>query len=248
MSKGSGRAAARPAAAGWPGDRGTRADRGWWRRPGRHGTARAARRRICRGGRGRHELSWPRPAPRRERSGRQPPHYRWNAGGLAAPWLNWAPLARVSRARSATQPIQTSRRSSSPKTGFSFHCYWRPNFAIPAEVAGSFVEAGKLGPTVAAAGQTKPNTHETAGVQTAGSYWTITAITFKDSPTGAQLAQQSAGKLRGLRIPVEVLASSQYTTMRPGFLVVNSGSFRTKADAEAQVFRSGSCASSAVVL
>jgi hypothetical protein len=109
------------------------------------------------------------------------------------------------------------------------------NFAIPAEAAGSFVEAGKLGPAVAAPGQTKPSTPETAGVQTGGSYWTITAITFKDSPTGAQLALQSASKLRGLRFPVEVLSSSQYATMRPGFLVVNSGSFRAKADAEAQV-------------
>jgi hypothetical protein len=69
------------------------------------------------------------------------------------------------------------------------------------------------------------------------SYWTITAITYKDSPAGADLGQQAVARLRRSGLSADVIASSKYSTMRAGFLVVNSGRFLSRSAADADLQR-----------
>jgi hypothetical protein len=96
------------------------------------------------------------------------------------------------------------------------------------------VQAGKAnGPPFAALQESVRPT--AAPADDGRSYWTVTAITFKDTPFGGQLAKQAANALRTTGLSAEVIASSQYTTMRPGFLLVTSGAYQSQEVAEAQV-------------
>jgi hypothetical protein len=143
----------------------------------------------------------------------------------------------VSRARSATQPIQTSRRSSSPKTGFSFHCYWRPNFAIPAEVAGSFVEAGKLGPILRRQGKQSPIRMRRLEFRLPGRIGLSPQLPSRTHPPVHNLRSNQPVSFEGCGFRSRSLPQANTRQCGLVFLVVNSGSFRTKADAEAQVSR-----------
>jgi N-acetylmuramoyl-L-alanine amidase len=65
--------------------------------------------------------------------------------------------------------------------------------------------------------------------------WTVWAVTYRETPTGAQLAAQAAEQLARGGLSAEVLVSRQHAALRPGFLVVSAGRFANKEAATARL-------------
>jgi hypothetical protein len=87
-------------------------------------------------------------------------------------------------------------------------------------------------PTAAPAASAASSSPSSSASPSTASYWTVATITYKDTPSGAQLAQQAATKLRAAGLSVDILASSRYATMRPGYLEIDCGRFQSRSDAE----------------
>ena len=67
--------------------------------------------------------------------------------------------------------------------------------------------------------------------------WTVWVVTYLDTPKGEQYSLAAARALQARGLPVEVLTTAQHPSLRPGYRVVSSGRFESRAAATAHAQR-----------
>ncbi len=63
--------------------------------------------------------------------------------------------------------------------------------------------------------------------------WTVWAVTYQDTPKGQRLSTATLQALTTRGVPGQVLNSGRLASARPGYLIVSSGTFDTRAAADA---------------
>lgn len=99
------------------------------------------------------------------------------------------------------------------------------------------------------AGQDGPARPAPSVTATPTSFWTVVLASVRDSPEAADEAERVRRGLRADGVEAQVLDSSEYASLEPGFLVVHSGRFpdRTAAEAHLRQLRAAGAAGDAYV-
>jgi hypothetical protein len=88
---------------------------------------------------------------------------------------------------------------------------------------------------MAAAESRQPVAADTSTEPASGVFWTVQVIAYTDDADGARRAEGFISQLAAKGLPGEAFASSRVPSMRPGFLLVLSGRFNTRQEAEAHL-------------